>query len=49
MVNNCLEVVVIRFVVIGGIVDHHCLGVVVIRFVDIGGITNINKANNNNL
>jgi hypothetical protein len=31
-------VVVIRFVDIGGIVDHHCLGVVVIRFGDIGGI-----------
>ena len=30
--------VVIRFVDIGGIVDHHCLEVVVIRFVDIGGI-----------
>jgi hypothetical protein len=29
-------VVVIRFVDIGGIVDHHCLGVVVIRFGDIG-------------
>ena len=28
----------IRFVDIGGIVDHHCLEVVVIRFVDIGGI-----------
>jgi hypothetical protein len=31
-------VVVIRFVDIGGIVDHHCLEVAVIRFVDIGGI-----------
>jgi hypothetical protein len=31
-------VVVIRFVNIGGIVDHHCLEVVVIRFVVIGGI-----------
>jgi hypothetical protein len=31
-------VVVIRFVDIGGIVDHHCLEVVVIRFVDIDGI-----------
>ena len=29
----------IRFVHIGGIVDHHCLEVVV-RFVDIGGIVN---------
>ena len=27
----------IRFVHIGGIVDHHCLEVIV-RFVDIGGI-----------
>jgi hypothetical protein len=32
----CLEVIV-RFVDIGGIVDHHCLEVIV-RFVDIGGI-----------
>jgi hypothetical protein len=31
-------VVVIRFVDIGGIVDHHCLEVVVIHFVVIGGI-----------
>jgi hypothetical protein len=29
--------VVIRFVDIGGIVDHYCLEVVVIRFADIGG------------
>jgi hypothetical protein len=28
-------VIVIRFVVIGGIVDHHCLEVVAIRFTDI--------------
>jgi hypothetical protein len=33
---HCLEVIV-RFVDIGGIVDHHCLEVIV-RFVDIGGI-----------
>jgi len=31
--------VVIRFVDIGGIVDHHCLEVA-IRFLDIGGIVN---------
>ena len=30
--------IVIRFVDIDGIVDHHCLEVVVIRFVDIGGV-----------
>jgi hypothetical protein len=29
--------VIVRFVDIGGIVDHHCLEVIV-RFVDIGGI-----------
>jgi hypothetical protein len=29
--------VIIRFVEIDGIVDHHCLDVI-IRFVDIGGI-----------
>jgi hypothetical protein len=41
-------VVVIRFVNIGGIVDHHCLEVVVIRFVVIGNnSTNINKTNYN--
>ena len=28
---------IVRFVDIGGIVDHHCLEVIV-RFVDIGGI-----------
>jgi hypothetical protein len=47
---HCLEVVVIRFVVIGGcnsfvdiggIVDHYCLEVVVIRFVVIGGCNSL--------
>jgi hypothetical protein len=50
--------VIVSFVDIGGIVDHHCL-VVIARFVDIGSIvdhhcltvmvnnsTNINKTNN---
>jgi hypothetical protein len=33
--------VIVCFVDIGGIVDHHCLEVV-FRFVDIGGIANHN-------
>jgi hypothetical protein len=40
--------VVVCFVDIGGVVDHHCLEVVVC-FVDIGGVVdhpNINKTNN---
>jgi hypothetical protein len=36
VVYHCLNVIV-RFVDIGGIVDHHCLEVIVC-FVDIGGI-----------
>jgi hypothetical protein len=32
--------VIVRFVDIGRIVDHHCLEVI-IRFVDIGGIVDI--------
>ena len=31
---------IVRFVDIGGIVDHHSL-VVIVRFVDIGGIVDI--------
>jgi hypothetical protein len=30
--------VIVYFVDIGGIVDHHCLKVIVCRFTDIGGI-----------
>jgi hypothetical protein len=42
--------VIVSFVNIGGIADHHCLEVIVC-FVDIGGIVdrhclNINKTNN---
>jgi hypothetical protein len=32
-----VKVVIVRFVGIGGIADHHCLEVIV-RFVDTGGI-----------